>query len=333
VVSYVRLKDVADRAGVSANTVSRALKGKRDIGKETQKRIKQIAAELGYVPHAAAVSLRSQTSRTIGVIVTFMDNPFYARILKGINDALSKHGYNAITWGNDEDTEKEKHILNSFASHRVAGILIVPARDRVSNLDYDTLKTRHITITRKGGLNTQSYFTFDSYASGQLVADHFLKVGRKRPAYLGLDLPISTDYDRFQGYRETFGRAGIELRDGEARFCAPSSKAAYLAFESWMKEKPDFDCLFVGNDQLAFGALRACRDLGVRVPEDVAVIGHDNVEMAQFSSPSLSTIRVPKYTLGFESAESLIKMIKSRDPELRFQKVYRPRLVARESSG
>ena len=138
---YIRLKDIAERADVSINTVSRALKGKSDIGKETSKRIRKIAKELGYVPHAAASSLRSNVTKTIGVIVTYLDNPFYARILKGINDALAEYSYTAMAWENSEDIKKEKHILTLLASYRVAGILIVPASNLESDLNYDKLKT------------------------------------------------------------------------------------------------------------------------------------------------------------------------------------------------
>jgi LacI family transcriptional regulator, galactose operon repressor len=331
-LTFVRLVDVAYKAGFSVNTVSRALKGKSDIGIATQKRIRQIADELGYVPHAAAASLRNKTTKTIGVILTFMDNPFYSRILNGINGALLKHGYTALTWGNNEDVGREEQILRTFISYRVDGILTVPARNLVNTIDYDSLNICHMTIVRQGPQNCKDHFGIDSRRSGVLVARHFLEKGRKMPAYIGMNIPISCDRDRWLGYKETCEEAGILPERRNVKGSAPSSKEAYLALKQLIEEKVSFDCLFVGNDQLAFGALRALYDLGVRVPEDVAVVGHDDVESAQFATPSLSTVRVPKFRLGFESTEALIAMIGKGKEHEGTAKVYEPKLIVRETS-
>jgi LacI family transcriptional regulator len=331
-LKYVRLKDIAERAEVSINTVSRALKGKSDISAETTSRIRKIANELGYVPHAAAASLRSKATKTIGVIVTFLDNPFYARILKGVNDALAESGYTAMTWENSESIEKEGYILKLLASYRVAGVLIVPASNLENDFNYDKLKTHHLTIVRKGTLNTQSYFVLDSLKSGQLVANHVLQTGRKKPAFLGLDLPISCSRDRLSGYRERLEQEGLSLKDINIRKCLPSSREAYSTILQWMEDKPDIDSIFVNNDQLAFGVLRAFHDLGITVPDDIAVIGHDDVESAQYFTPSLTTIRVSKYKMGFESAECLIHMIQHKVKGPESQVIYEPELIVRESS-
>ncbi len=331
-MAFARLVDVAYKAGFSVNTVSRALKGKSDIGIATQKRIRQIADELGYVPHAAAASLRNKTTKTIGVILTYMDNPFYSRILNGINGALLKHGYTALTWGNNEDVEREEQILRTFISYRVDGILTVPARNLVNTIDYDSLHICHMTIVRQGPQNCKDHFGIDSTKSGELVARHFLEKGRRKPAYLGMNIPISCDRDRWLGYKETYEEAGIMAERRNLKGSVPSAKDAYLALKRWIEERPGFDCLFVGNDQLAFGALRALKDLGVRVPEDVAVVGHDDVESAQFATPSLSTVRVPKFRLGFESTEALITLIGKGKEHEGMAKVYEPNLIVRETS-
>jgi len=331
-LSFTRLRDVADKTGFSINTVSRALKGKSDIGVATQKRIKQIADELGYVPHAAAASLRNKSTKTIGVILTYMDNPFYSRILNGINSALLKHGYTALTWGNNEDIEREQQILRTFISYRVDGILIVPARNLIREIDYDNLNICHMTIVRQGPQNCKDHFVIDSRRSGVLVARHFLEKGRKKPAYIGMNIPVSCDRDRWLGYKETYEEAGILPFKRNLKGSVPSSKEAYLALKRLVEEKVSFDCLFVGNDQLAFGVLRALHDLGIRVPEEVAVVGHDDVESAQFATPSLSTVRVPKFRLGFESTEALIEMIRKGKEHQGMARVYEPNLIVRETS-
>jgi LacI family transcriptional regulator len=332
-VRYVRLKDIAERTGFSVNTVSRALKGKSDIGKDTSKRIRRVAEELGYVPHAAAASLRSKVTKTIGVIVTFLDNPFYARILKGVNDALAEHGYTAMTWENTENIPKEKHILTLLAANRVAGVLIVPASNLENDFNYDKLRTHHLAIVRKSIFNTQSYFILNSFKSGQIVADHFIQAGRQKPAFLGLDLPISCDRERFTGYQERFEQEGMPFDEMNIRKSGPTSRDAYNITKTWISERPGIDALFVNNDQLAFGVLRALYDQGVKVPDDIAVVSHDDVENARYSIPSLTTVRVPKYKLGFESAETLIHIIQHTEKNLNTQVVYEPQLIIRESSN
>jgi LacI family transcriptional regulator len=330
-LKYIRLKDIAERANVSINTVSRALKGKSDISEATTRRIRKIAKELGYVPHAAAASLRSKATKTIGVIVTYLDNPFYARILKGVNDALAEYGYTAMTWENGENIAREQHILTLLAANRVAGVLIVPASNLENDFNYDKLKTQHLTIVRKGTLNTQSYFILNSFKSGQIVADHFIQAGRKKPAFLGINLPISCDRERLAGYKERLEQAGLSLTQN-IRKSRPPSRYAYRMIKTWMKERPDIDSIFVYNDQLAFGVLRAFYDIGIKVPDDIAVVGHDDVESAQYFAPSLTTIRVSKYKLGFESAERLITMIQHKNQNVSNQVIYEPELIVRESS-
>ena len=315
------------------NTVSRALKGKSDIGLDTQKRIKRIADKMGYVPYAAAANLRSRSSKMIGVIVTFLDNPFYARILNGINDTLSERGYSAIVCGNNEDAKLESSILANFAAQRVAGLLIVPASDLVNKLDYDRIKTQHVTIVRRGNLSSESYFAIETRKAGRMVARHLYETGRRNPAFLGLDLAISCGRDRLNGFRTELQKFGMSLPARALRRCSPTAKAAYNTIRKWLSEGWDYDSVFIENDQLAFGALRAFNDAGIKVPDQVAVVAHDDVEAAQYFTPSLSTVNVPKYRLGKEAAQYLLELIEDGDSMGPRQKMYEPRLAIRESSA
>lgn len=330
-MGYVRLKDIAARAGVSINTVSRALKGKSDIGLSTIRKIKKIAEEMGYVPDAAAVSLRSRTSKAVGVIITYIDNSFFARILQGINDVISTHGYTIITLASNEDLDKETEILKLLTAYRVSGILLVPARDLISEFDYDRLRVPHITIVRKGSLNTESYFITDSLSSGTLAGQYAISKGRKHPAYLGFNLPVSCNQYRQEGFRRALEQAGLGIGEKEIRMCDATAEDAYDAAIDWFRENPRIDFLFVYNDQMALGVLRALHDLGVKVPDDVSVLGHDDIEAARHYTPSISTVRVPKYRLGYESASCLMDLIRNKGNKNTTNTVYEPELVVRET--
>lgn len=327
---YIRLKDIAERAEVSINTVSRALKDRNDISEPTKQRIRKIADELGYIPDFSASHLRTRSKKTVGVIVTHLDNAFYAKILQGINDAISNAGYTILTLSSNEDLNQEKEILRSLGAHRVSGILIVPSRDLENDLNYDLLHVPHITIVRKGNLNTQSYFVTDSYMSGRLAADYMLSNNRKVPAYIGYNLSVSCNKDRLTGYAERLSEAGIKLPKNRIVHCDSTMQSAYNAASSLVQKNSKIDSLFIYNDHMAFGVLRALYDLNIRVPDQIQIVGHDDVEEAAMSVPALSTIRVPKYSLGYESSSSLIDLIEKRAT---FTKTvtYTPELIIRET--
>lgn len=329
---YVTLRDIAGEAGVSINTVSRALKDRDDIGVDTKLKIKAIAERLGYIPHAAASNLRSGGSKSIGVIVTHIDNAFFSRILQGVNDCVSASGYTVLTLSSNESCESELRYIKLLMAYRVSGILIVPACDLKSTVDYTSIQTPHIEIVRKGRQSAGNYFISNSRKSGELAAERMITLGRKRPAYLGFSMPVSCNRDRYKGYAERLKKSGQILDSSAVRHCQATSEAAFKEMSAWIGAGFPFDGLFAYNDAMAFGAMRALADAGIRIPDDVAVVGHDDVEVAQSFIPRLTTIQVPKYRLGLESARALLDVIEPNDEHpLTRRVIYEPDLVLRDS--
>ncbi|MBU0929073.1 MAG: LacI family transcriptional regulator [Spirochaetes bacterium] len=329
---YVTIRDIAARAGVSANSVSRALNDKGDIGDETKARVRDIARELGYIRHAAASGLRSGGSRSIGVIVTHIDNAFFSRILQGITDCASAKEYTILMLASNEDVETEARNLRLLAAFRVAGILYIPSRDLENGIDYSGIQAPHVEIVRHMPSSTCGYFVSDSRRSGELAADRLVSSGRKRLSYLGFDERVSCNRDRLGGYRKKALESGAALGKGSVRLCGASAAAAYETMSRWIREGFDYDGLFVYNDAMAFGAIRALVDSKARVPDDVSVVGHDDIDTAESFIPRLTTIQVPKYRLGFDSAASLLDTIESVNPSRRPERVvYDPELIVRET--
>lgn len=329
---YVTLRDIASEAGVSVNTVSRALKDRDDIGVETKLRINSIAERLGYIPHAAASNLRSGGSKSIGVIVTHIDNAFFSRILQGVNDCVSASGYTVLTLSSNESHESEVRYIKLLMAYRVSGVLVVPACDLKSSVDYASIQTPHIEIVRKGRQSAGNYFVSNSRKSGELAAERMIAVGRRRPAYLGFSMPVSCNRDRYRGYADQLKKAGLAFDSSAVRHCHATSEAAFREMTGWIREGFPFDGLFTYNDAMAFGAMRALADAGIRIPEDVAVVGHDDVEVAQSFIPRLTTIQVPKYRLGLESARALLDLIEpSEELPLPKRVIYEPSLIVRDS--
>ena len=329
-MGYVTLKDIADKAGVTVTTVSRALKDKSDIGVETKKKIKQIADKLGYIPDSHASRLRSNSNKTVGVVVTYLDNFFYSRILIGISDALRERGYTPITFSNSEDPKDEEQILKTLASNRVAGVLIVPGSDLENSIDYGKYSFPVVTIVRKKLGSRINFFVNDSEKSGLLVGRHFAMEGRRNPAYLGVDLPISCNVSRRNGYRKGLESMGVELSSRRIIENGISLTAAYRQTRELFDRDRKIDSIFVYNDNIAFAVIRALHDMGIRIPDDVSIIGHDDIKEAMFYNPSLSSVKVPRYKLGFESASGLLKLIEGNSIALANQ-VYEPELIIRET--
>ncbi len=329
-MSYIRLKDIAEKANVSINTVSRALKDRSDIGEDTKKKIKRIADELGYIPNASASRLRSNENKMIGVVITHIDNAFYARILQGINDAVAKLGYTILALSSGEDLEREEVLLKTLVANRVAGTIIVPSRDLDNSLDYDHLGVPHITIVRKGNRNTRSFFITDSLESGRIASDFCINKGCRNPAYIGYHLPVSCNRDRQEGFKNGLKAAGLTINESRIVLCSASQEESYNATSRLLAKDRKIDFIFVYNDLMALGVMRAVYDAGLKIPDDIRVLGHDDVADARYYTPTLSTIRVPKYRLGYESATELVALIKdSKAPEKNV--TYRPELIIRES--
>lgn len=329
-MGYVRLKDIADKADVSVNTVSRSLKDKSDIGAATKKRIKKIAEMMGYIPDTRASRLRSNNNKTVGVVVTYLDNFFYNRILIGISEALTGSGYTPIIFSNSEDINSEEGILKTLAANRVAGALIVPASDLINRIDYKRYNFPCITIVRRKIESRLSYFINDSEKGGELVGNLFAVEGRKNPAYLGVNLPISCNRDRVKGYALALEKAGVKLLEKRIICSGLSLHLAYEQTKEFFTRDKKIDSLFVYNDNLAFAALRALNDLGIKSPDDVRIVGYDDVEESQYSIPALSTIKVPRYRLGFESASSLLQLIEDGNTKCK-NMIYQPTLIVRET--
>lgn len=329
---YITLKDIAERTGVSVNSVSRALKGYSDISDETKARIKSIAQELGYVPHAAASQLRQGSNKSIGVIVTRIDNAFFSCILQGVNDCVANLGYTVLTVASNENIEEEKRAITLLTSYRVSGMLIVPAEDLKNTIDHAAIPAPHIEIVRPGRDKNGSFFISDSRRSGELAAGRFLSMGRKRPAYLGFSMRVSCNRERLRGYADTLKKKGVPLNAADIKTCDATTDAARETLSRWIQEGFEADALFVYNDAMAFGALRAFEDAGLKVPEDVSVIGHDDVEVAPSFIPRLTTVQVPKYRLGIESARALLDLIEpGREAPLPQRVIYQPELIVRET--
>ena len=308
----VTIKDIAKAAGVSHTTVSRALHDHPAISANTVERIKQLAEELGYVPSAAARGLKTNRSHVVGVIVRRIDDPFFAEVLHGIEDVLHQAEYSLFLTASYREPERERQIMQAMGERRVDGALIVStliSPERLNQLDRFRVPFVLINNQSMDEPDTHSVYHDDAFG-GQEIVQHLFDLGHRRIAYLRNERGGRPDTRRQQGYENKLEALGLSVRSD---YICSGSNGTPEGGEQGMQrllaltEPPTAVICF--NDMMAVGAIRATQQAGLRVPEDVSITGFDNVELAAYITPPLTTFHQPKYELGREAAKMMLNAL------------------------
>lgn len=326
------IKDIARQAGVSHSTVSRALHNSPLIGRETAARIRAIAKKSGYVPSEVARSLVSQTTRTVGVVVTSIADPFIGEVVEGIESMANESRYSVILANSHADPELEMKVVASFSERRVDGILVTASR--VGAMHGKRLAGTNVPIVL---INNQHPGEFaysvgiDNIAATRAMLIHLLDLGHRRIAYIGDQSGYQSDSERFSGYRRALKsrRIGVSPElvvrgDGKP---IEGERAARQLFK--LRHPPT--AIFCYNDMTALGVLQAARTLGIRVPEDVSIGAFDDLFVASYTSPPLTTIRQPKREMGRRAMSILVQLLKGEKPASRIK--FPGELIIRGSTG
>jgi len=306
----VSLDDVAKRAQVSAATVSRALSRPDMVAEATRERILQAARELGYQPNQLARSLRQRSSRTLGLIITDILNPFHATLAKGVQDAAEKHNYTVFLFNTDEDPEKELRALNVLRGHLPQGLLIVPSPRAKENLLL-VPKLPTVELDRSSGTPGVRTVMVDNIGGAKTAVQHLIELGHRKIGMIVGRLDISTAVERHQGYREALLAHGIAYNEalvllGNHRE-EDGYRAAMVLLSLPKEERPT--ALFVGNNEMTVGAVLAVRELGLRIPDELSVVGFDDSRWAATMHPALTVVAQPTYELGFLACETLLSSL------------------------
>jgi DNA-binding LacI/PurR family transcriptional regulator len=304
------IKDIARLAKVSHSTVSRALHNHPLVNPKTAERIRQLAAKHGYRPSAAARSLVTQRSYTIGVVVTTISDPFVAGVVGGIEEIASAQGFSVFLANSNADPEQEVRVVQSFDERRVDGIVVTSSR--VGALYVPVLSRRQVPIVL---LNNQhpSEFAYsvviDSTQGAFDVTAHLTELGHRRIAYLGDEFGRQSDTERLSGYREALAQAEIPYNrhyivhgDGKAEG-AITAMGKLLA----MPQRPTAVVCY--NDMSALGAMHCIHAAGFSVPGDISIVGFDDLHMSQYLNPPLTTIRQPMHEMGRMAMQTLIAIL------------------------
>lgn len=305
------IREIADLAGVSSATVSKVLNGKdQNISSETRRRILKIVEKEGYIPNGVAKSLRIKNTKTIGLMVPDVTNLFFSEVAKGIEDAASKRGYSLILCNTDNKENKERMYLKILQEKKVDGLIITASHSNLGD-QLDKVSTPVVLVDRD--VNTTKSvgrITVDNVTGGRLAAEKLMDVGCKSIAHITAELENKPAAERYKGFLES-------LEENSIIFEKAGLHTGYFIVETGyqgimeLSKRIEFDGVFCGNDLIAIGAVKALKELGKRIPEDVAVIGFDDIALSQYVDPPLTTIRQPIYKLGESAVKLLLEMIET----------------------
>jgi len=309
-MKYITLKMVAEKAGVAVNTASRAINNKPDINLETKKRVLQIAKELGYIRNAAAVALRTKKTRTIGVVIADNRNPFYAELLNGIEEAAREKNHHIILANTQRDYKKEEEAINLLLAKRVDGLLIAPVQDRDDDIRNLIKANFPFVIVGRDFENIEVDAVYnDEVNGGFLATEYLIKKGHKRIALIDGFLYKSPAKGRLEGYKKALNKYRISLDESLISVGDINMEDGYERTKQMLEKNLDFTAIFAYNDMMAFGAMQAIKEKKLRIPEDIGLVGYDDISFSSLMNPALTTIRLNKQELGIESVKLLLSRI------------------------
>lgn len=331
----VRLKDIARDLGVSVVTVSKVLRNHEDISPETRERVLKRMDELNYQPNLTARALVTGRSYLLGLIVPDLVHPFFAQVAKGVSSVLRKKGYGLVIASSEEDPDLERQEISQMLARRLDAILIASTQWTVESFrKIESLQRPYVLVDRKfSGLAANSVGT-DDFAIGRMATEHLLENGCKRVAYIGGE-HVSTAVERLEGFRGALASLGQPISN-EYILCRPHYDDAgdvtgYRAAKELLALRVKPDGIFCNNDPIALGAMEAILEAGLRIPDDIAIIGAGNVRYAGALRVPLSSIDQDSTQLGSCSAELALSLVQAK-PQRPKQIVIPPKLVARHSS-
>ncbi|HUI29418.1 MAG TPA: LacI family DNA-binding transcriptional regulator [Candidatus Acidoferrales bacterium] len=314
---HVTVEAIALRLGISAMTVSRALNGRPNVSKETKERVLAAAKKYGYVPNHIARSLATKKTDTIGVVVPEITHSFFPEVIRGIEDAAYAAGYHLILAHSAEDYNRELDAMNTLKSKRVDGMLISIAQTVTDHSAYGETIGRGIPIVffdRVARDIGASSVSIDDENCCTMITEHLIDHGYKSIAHLSGPTTVSIGKERLAGFRKALKHHDLRFRPELVVQSGFHENGGYAAMEKILQlppaERPD--AVVAVNDPAAFGAMKAMMEHGLRIPEDIAIVGMSDDVRAELASTPLTTMRQPAYEIGKTAAATLISEIEGK---------------------
>jgi len=328
------IKEVARLAGVSIKTVSRVVNGAAYVSDETRRRVARAIERLGYRPNALARGLVTRRSRSIGLVIADIVNPFFPPLVRAVEDAAAARGYNVILCDTDEDAARERAVISVLLEKQVDGLILCASRvpgDYLRSLASDGIPL--MLVNRVLAHPRAAAVVVDGAEGGRRATTHLLDLGHRRIAYLAGPAASFSHRGRLRGYRQALMTRRIAFDPNLVVGGIASMAAGREGMGALLSLRRPPTAVFAFDDLMAIGALEEIRRWGRRVPEDVAVVGFDDIDLAAFVDPPLTTVAQPKAEMGRLAANRLLDMIEASSPPARRIVTLVPELVIRRSCG
>ncbi|GAB1794463.1 LacI family DNA-binding transcriptional regulator [Priestia megaterium] len=331
------IKDIARVAGVSVTTVSRALNGYSDVNEKTRQKIAAVAKELNYSPNTLARGLVMQKSKTIGLLVSGIsresvkDN-FTFEVLCGVNERASTLGYDLILFNTNTMMQREKTYTQLCRERRVDGAIIQgikkedPYLKEVVESDIPC-----VLVDIPVHSNSVGYVTTDNALGAKKAVEHLASLGHQHIGMINGHEDAFVSQERLNGYREALKKCGLSFRSEWVVSGNFEEKKAEKAARELINRHKEVTAIFCASDLMALGALKACKELGLQVPKDISIVGYDNIVLASYSSPNLTTVGQEVYQIGYQAADLLIEMLEGKETNMK--RYLDTKLIIRESTA
>ncbi len=312
----ITIKDIARAAGVSHTTVSRALHDHPAISKETVAEIKRLAARMGYVPSATARGLKTRRTRALGVIVSHIDDPFWSEVLQGIDEVLHSAGYSLFMAATHRDKQREKEVVQAMVQRGVDGVILcAPQFSSDQSRVMQTYGLPMVIVNNEGTSDSPFLVYNDDCYGSRLLTRHLIELGHRHIAYMGNQVGGRTTVEREAGFREEMLTAGLDVRAQDVLMAPDSTpNGGHVGTQELLTLTTRPTAIMCYNDYMAIGVYSALRGAGLRIPEDVSVVGYDDITMAAYLLPPLTTLRQFKRDLGAGAANMMLRVLDTRDP-------------------
>lgn len=326
------ISQIAELAGVSKTTVSRVLNNKDDIREETRKHVRDVIREYNYRPNSAARTINNRATKTIGLVIPYeadyvLSNPFYYDVIRGIAVEADSKNYHILLMYSPNGS-----YLKTVLEKRIDGLLLISLGSQHVDLLEELIKTDIplVSLSKVPGYATVPTISADDYRGAELAVEYLVSQGHRRIAFLNGPRSLASNRERLKAYNSVLVRNGITFRDELVLEREVSVENGLLAMEELLQIK-DLSAVFVSGDLMAIGAIDAVRRNGKRVPEDISVVGYDNIPMSEHLSPALTTIDQFGYKKGRLATRTLISKLEGE--EIQIQQYIQPELVVRKSTA
>ncbi|MEZ8967589.1 substrate-binding domain-containing protein [Vibrio breoganii] len=326
------MKDIAKLAGVSTSTVSHVISKRRYVSEEISDRVNKAAKELNYFPSALARSLKMNRTNTIGMLVTNSTNPFFGEVVKGVERHCYEKGYNLILCNTEGDHNRMRESIDTLMQKRVDGlILMCPSLEGEKLESFERSPNIPVVVMDWGTMSFESDKIQDnSLHGGYLAAQHLIEHGHRHIGCITGPMSKYQAQKRFEGFKQALQQADIDLNTqwvDEGNF---ECDGGYNAMQRILKQDKLPSAVFVCNDMMAMGAINAAHELGITIPEQLSIIGYDDLHIARFMSPALTTIHQPKFRLGKAAVDAILQKLSNADAPHKTVQL-EPKLVERKT--